>query len=544
VVEGVNDLATTNPELAQEWDLSKNSDLRPQEVTRGSSKRVWWRCKKGHESYLSPFERTRISRASPCQKCANNVLAAGENDLATLNPLIAKEWNFSKNHPLLPSEVLAGSGKSVWWVCALGHEWRTTVLRRSKTGTGCPVCSKRLFVEGVNDLATTHPHVSNEWDYEKNFPLKPSQVTSGSFKKVWWLCPQSHSFQANAASRIHGKSGCPYCSGQKVLIGFNDLETTHPSLAAQLVPELNGGVSGQDVSSGSRVSLFWKCEQGHVTKKDVTTRVKTRECSVCSNYEVLEGFNDLASVNPSVLGQWDQEKNAPLKLSMVSAFTEKKVWWLCPQGHSYKQGVRSKAIDGQGCSVCSGKQVLIGFNDLASRRPDLLSLWDFEKNAPLEPTQVTVSSSKKAWWKCERQHSWQSSMGNISSGSRCPSCAPGGFDQTKPGLVYFIQNPEMGARKVGITNQGIRTDRLQGFASLGWQEVAIFSIEDGTIARRVETATLRWVRRDCGLPPYLGKEEMGGIAGWRETFSSEGPTNAEVIEKIQSLISLMGAVPA
>jgi hypothetical protein len=250
----------------------------------------------------------------------------------------------------------------------------------------------------------------------------------------------------------------------------------------------------------------------------------------------LEGFNDLATVNPKVLEEWDREKNVGLEVSKISAFTEKKAWWLCPLGHSYQQMVRNKAIVGSGCPVCSGKEVLVGFNDLASKRPDLLNLWDFRKNAELEPTTVTVSSSTRAWWQCEKGHSWQSVIANISSGSRCPSCAPGGFDQTKPALVYFIQNQKMGARKVGITNQGIRTDRLLAFAEHGWQEVAVVNIEDGVVARKVETAVLRWIRRDCGLPPYLGKQEMGRMAGWRETFSSDGPTNAEVIQKISALV--------
>jgi hypothetical protein len=536
VVEGVNDLVTTNPELAKEWAWDKNSPLTPQQVTRGAAKKYWWRCLKGHETFMSPSERTRRSDVSPCQKCANNVLATGENDLETVSPVIAKEWNFPKNSPNLPSEVIAGSAKSFWWVCEKGHEWKATVFNRVKLGTGCPVCSKKLFVQGVNDLEVTHPQISREWDYEKNFPLKPSEITSGRLKKAWWLCPLSHSYEATPHSRAGRQTGCPFCSGQKVLVGFNDLETTHPALARQLVTELNGGITSQDVSSGSQLDLFWKCDKGHVTKRVVKTRVKTFDCSVCSNYEVLEGFNDLATVNPAVLGEWDSEKNAGLEVSKISAFTEKKVWWLCPLGHSYQQIVRSKAIVGSGCPICAGKEVLIGFNDLASKRPDLLDLWDFRKNGVLEPTAVTVSSGTRAWWKCEKNHSWQSNIANISSGSRCPSCAPGGFDQTKPALVYFIQNQKMGARKVGITNQGIRTDRLLGFAEHGWQEVAVFNIEDGTLARKVETSVLRWIRRDCDLPPYLGKQEMGRMAGWRETFSSDGPTNTEVVEKIQLTI--------
>ena len=49
VLPGFNDLATTNPELADEWNYERNGDLKPQDVTHGSAKKVWWKCKNGHE---------------------------------------------------------------------------------------------------------------------------------------------------------------------------------------------------------------------------------------------------------------------------------------------------------------------------------------------------------------------------------------------------------------------------------------------------------------------------------------------------------------
>ena len=48
-VKGVNDLATTHPDIAAEWDYGRNGELKPTDVVAGSSKRVWWRCPEGHE---------------------------------------------------------------------------------------------------------------------------------------------------------------------------------------------------------------------------------------------------------------------------------------------------------------------------------------------------------------------------------------------------------------------------------------------------------------------------------------------------------------
>jgi hypothetical protein len=43
-----NCLQTLNPPLAAEWHPVKNVRLTPRDVTPGSSRRVWWRCNKGH----------------------------------------------------------------------------------------------------------------------------------------------------------------------------------------------------------------------------------------------------------------------------------------------------------------------------------------------------------------------------------------------------------------------------------------------------------------------------------------------------------------
>ena len=48
-IKGENDLGTTHPELSKQWHPTKNGDLKPEDVSAGSNKRVWWQCEKGHE---------------------------------------------------------------------------------------------------------------------------------------------------------------------------------------------------------------------------------------------------------------------------------------------------------------------------------------------------------------------------------------------------------------------------------------------------------------------------------------------------------------
>ena len=74
-----------------------------------------------------------------------NKLVKGENDLATLQPLIASEWDETKNNGLLPTDVTSKSGKRIWWKCKrCGNSWQATVLNRVHNRTGCPKCAKHL----------------------------------------------------------------------------------------------------------------------------------------------------------------------------------------------------------------------------------------------------------------------------------------------------------------------------------------------------------------------------------------------------------------
>ena len=60
-----------------------------------------------------------------------------------------------------------------------------------------------------------------------------------------------------------------------------------------------------------------------------------------------------------------------------------------------------------------------------SEVPRLLAEWDFGKNDGLgfKPDCVASKSDKKVWWRCQKGHSWQSSVGNRSVGKGCPYCA-------------------------------------------------------------------------------------------------------------------------
>jgi len=281
VAVGENDLLTRAPELARQWHPTKNAPLTPEMVTPGSSRRVWWRCDRGHQWQAAV--KTRADGCG-CPVCANRTLISQENDLAATDPELARQWHPTKNGALRPRDVVAGSRKKVWWQCGKGHEWQAVIMSRAKDGAGCPVCAGRQVLPGENDLATAYPHIAAQWHPDQNGTLTPDRVSPFSNRRVWWRCGLGHAWRTSVAQRTAGCSECPYCTGRAVLAGFNDLATVEPQVAAQWHPELNGALTPAMVTRGSNKKVWWRCAAGHVWKAVIYSRTGTRPsgCPVCA----------------------------------------------------------------------------------------------------------------------------------------------------------------------------------------------------------------------------------------------------------------------
>ncbi len=306
----------------------------------------------------------RTIRKQNCPYLAGKLVHPGFNDLESQYPEIAAEWNYEKNYPLLPSEIACNSGRKVWWILPYHDErqnknfifeWETHVYHRTLENTGCPYLSGSQVYPGFNDLESQYPDIVQEWNYEKNFPLLPSQVTSRTPKKVWWRLnyhdeKQNKDFvfewQAHIADRTMVNYNCPYLSGKLVYPGFNDLESQYPDIARE----------------------------------------------------------------------WNYEKNYPLLPSEIACKSGKKVWWLLPYDDpktgkhfdfEWQANVYDRTALNHNCPYLSGKQTWKGFNDLETLNPELAKEWNYEKNYPLKPSDVTLGSNKKVWWKCKTcGHEW------------------------------------------------------------------------------------------------------------------------------------------
>lgn len=340
--------------LLNEWDQTANLPLTPEQITYGSKRKVWWRCREGHAWQAAVH--TRTGSGTGCPVCAGKVPMTGKNDLATLWPDLSRQWHPTRNGTLAPEMVLPGSHKIVWWICERGHEWRAQVKSRV-TGCGCPVCANRKIHLKENDLVTRFPQIAAQWHPQKNGALTPNMVAPGARRKVWWICERGHEWQATVASRTSGGTGCPVCSGKKVIAGENDLASQFPDIAAQWHPTRNGILTPQQVTPYANRKVWWQCALGHDYQATIGGRTISRSgCPYCSGRKVFPGFNDLATVEPELAKEWAFDLNGALTPEAVTAGSHRKVWWVCEQGHVWQAVVYSRSGSKRcGCPICSGR---------------------------------------------------------------------------------------------------------------------------------------------------------------------------------------------
>lgn len=199
------------------------------------------------------------------------------------------DWHPTRNGPLRRSDVGLHSKKKVWWLCLpTGHAWEAAAANVAHN-PGCPICSGQRTLVGFNDFASTAPNAAKEWHPTKNGKLQPTAVTSGSNKTVWWKCAaHGHEWKTMVLRRKgdSARGSCPFCSGRKVQIGFNDLPTTNPALAAEWHPTRNA-LSPTDLTRRAERRVWWLCAAaGHEWQAPVATRDEHTipVCPTCTDH--------------------------------------------------------------------------------------------------------------------------------------------------------------------------------------------------------------------------------------------------------------------
>lgn len=408
-------LSVTNPELKEEWCSTENGVFRFEDALANSNRRVWWQCKNNPNHKWKGRIRNRSINKSGCPYCSGRFISP-ERSLATLYPSVAAEWHPTKNGALRPEAVGPFSNKRAWWKCSSGHEWNTLIAHRTRDTSICPKC--RL---NESSLKYTNPELAAEWHPKKNLPLLVTDVSRGMNKAVWWQCKEGHSWQARIVTRAKDLSGCPKCLTRDK----KPLPISMPDIAVQWHTTKNFPLLPEQLTGGSSRKVWWICPQNksHIWAATPRTRKKGRGCPICSKSP------SFADKFPELAKEWHPTKNGELKPSDFTSGSSKRVWWRCSKDPSYEwQATITQRTHSRGemkaCPHCSGRAATEK-NSLALHYPLIAKEWHPTKNASLTPNEVTRASGRKIWWRCSfnPEHEWLAQVKNrtiLQSG--CPLC--------------------------------------------------------------------------------------------------------------------------
>ena len=490
LIVGVNDFATLYSEVAKEWHPTLNGDKKPSDFMPGSGYRAWWKCSKcGHEWQTRILHRRN---GVGCPKCGkekatqsrNKTLLQDRETLAHKYPELISEWDYELN-AVDPKEITYGSNKKYFWKCLKGHPSFLDTIGHRVNGRGCPVCSGHKVISGINDLQTLYPEIAASWDYDKN-KIKPNEIGLGGNKTFWWKCEKGHSYDMLVHQRIRGQN-CPYCSNHRLLVGFNDLETTNPELAKEWDYEGNYPLTPRDIVVGNHNKFSWVCSRcGHKWKVAPHTRLTGTGCPKCSserqtsfpeqailfyfskitdveNRYVLDGFEldiYLPLLNAGI--EYDgilyhssdkaktkeERKNKHFKstglrvirvkeIDSGDSFVEDDVIYYRNKSNYSNIGIVVKLLiellhlnqeitvdlDSDRTAIYSAYLTLEKENSILSKRPEIASEWDYEKNKGINPDTISYTSGKKIHWKCDKGHTWIEDASHRYRGHNCPYCS-------------------------------------------------------------------------------------------------------------------------
>src|SRR6266852_2788894 len=201
----------------------------------------------------------------------------------------------------------------------------------------------------------------------------------------------------------------------------------YPDLVAQWDWRRNVNVLPDDVSFGSHLQIWWRCENGpdHRWSARAQSRTGGKGCPFCAG-KLVSVTNSLAARSPAVASQWHLTKNGARKPDDFVWSSNSIVWWKCTAGpdHEWRARINGRTSGAKGCPFCAGNRPSTT-NSLASVLPDLGDEWHRELNRHLAPDGVTACSNRRVWWRCRKDpsHVWKAVIQSRTKGAGCPFCS-------------------------------------------------------------------------------------------------------------------------
>ncbi len=216
-----------------------------------------------------------------------------------------------------------------------------------------------------HSLAEMRPDLVEEWHSTKNGNLTPDLFGINSNEPVWWKCKKcKHEWKTSIIHRAgKRKTGCPECAKIQKGQTFSKNKAKERGSLADRKPDLikqwdfeKNVVSPNEIALNYNKTVWWKCDVcEHEWEASPNNRSKGVGCPCCSGRVPKIGVNDLKSVNPELVEEWDSTKNEKGPEQFLPN-SSKPAWWICKRcGHSWRAVICNRN-KGHGCPKCSKKK--------------------------------------------------------------------------------------------------------------------------------------------------------------------------------------------
>jgi hypothetical protein len=426
----VGSVATLYPEFVAQWHKEKNT-IGPEQVSPGSHYVAHWVCSRGHE-WMAQVK-SRVKRGDGCPHCNNYSTSRLEIALYCEIAAIFPDTDWRKEVDgievdiFVPSKNLGLEVDGAYWHSDKHEKDKQKTAKLSRKGIALirlrdeklgrldhrDILLKKnishiqaaclALMEVANHLPTADPAFQTINQYIANAKL----VGTTKYKKILAQLPGPEEHKSFAAE--------------------------YPEIAERWDHQKNYPLKPNMFSSNSSIKVGWRCSKGHEWMATLAslTRGSTHGngCKKCW-YEGLSMFRSqsgsLTEARPDLLTEWDDERNVQYDPTKLAVGSSTKVWWKCAKGHHWYGTIRQRASAKYGCMECSREHRRTAKSEtrnLEFQFPDTAAMWDYEKNGEITPKNVFPKSRLKFWWKCDKGHSWQASVGNMTKAAiACPKC--------------------------------------------------------------------------------------------------------------------------
>lgn len=440
-----HNLATDYPDLAKEWDYELNRGLSPENVTKGTRKEYYWKCPMGHPSYPARVS-NRVYGGDGCPICGGRKLRVGFNDLETVNPKLASQWDYERNYPKTPQEVFPHEGNKYWWICPICGDSYLALVSNRAAGKAHEKCSKK---------GTSFPEQAIFYYVKKLYSDVVSRDTSFGFELDIYIPSLNVAIEYD---------GVKYHKGKEKLDKDNRKDALCADYGIRLYRFRDSLLS--DTISAIRITCPDNRNSIGEGIRELLDQISPADTIAIDPqndyYEILDSSllnqqkKSITVTHPQLAAEWHPTKNLPLTPEKVTSGMGIDVWWKCPIcGKDYSSKMYSRKA-GKGCPVCGKKNRAESRSLTAARKnnflkqyPDLAKEISLEENPGLDISKLSIATKTPVIWKCPKGHpSYPASVAHRIQGTGCPIC---GRERTRKAAEREVINLDTGERFSSLT---------------------------------------------------------------------------------------------